>query len=296
MKRDLIFVFFGGTMTGVFGAGVARALAEHHLENRLQSIYATSVGAHNAAYLLSGQTAFLPAYYEDFSEHKLIHKSKVFKIFLQLIWRFFYPKAKLETLIDLDYLLDIEKHQKKLDLRQLSQSPVNFYIRVFNVDRRKEEYLDGRIGTWAKLKATSAVIPFYPRLVRINHQHYFDGDSLSLGIDPHLEKIIRDNKDKKIFLVLNFPEPTRTPWLSIVGNTMWTSLLFLYFRKKFVFRKLRLLTENKKLYQYENYPRVKIIAPDYNLLAYCTRKSELEKFYHHGLKKAEKIFRAEKLI
>ena len=50
-KPDCIFVFFGGAMSGVFGAGVVKVLQQMNFYNRIQRIYSVSAGAHNGSYL-----------------------------------------------------------------------------------------------------------------------------------------------------------------------------------------------------------------------------------------------------
>jgi predicted patatin/cPLA2 family phospholipase len=55
-KKDIIIISEGGCMSGVFGAGVFSAFQTFGLEERIDSIYAASAGAANAAFFLGGDT------------------------------------------------------------------------------------------------------------------------------------------------------------------------------------------------------------------------------------------------
>ncbi len=296
MKQDCIFIFFGGTMSGIFGAGVVTALQELNFYNRVHSIYAISAGAHNAAYFLAKDTKLgASIYYEDLIDNRFIMSSKL-KFLFEFIFNVFTNKAKIENLVDIDYLIDVEKNKKKLETEKISKSQIDFFIRCFNIDSKKEEYLDGKKDILKKLQATSAVVPFYPKLVNIKNKRYSDGDTLSKIIDPFLEKIIDKNNDKKIYLIFNNPVKNRNSIKSIVGNFFWTILLFCFFRKVFVLNKLNIISEMKKLQKYCKKPNINIIEPDFNFSPFCTNKSKLLELYSHGIEKTKKIIIETNLI
>lgn len=209
MKKDLIFVFFGGSMEGVFGAGVVTSLQKFNLYERIHSVYAISAGAHNAAYFLAKNTKLgSKIYYEDLLVNNKFIKNKKSKFLYELFLSLINKKTKLEKFIDIDYLIDIEKHNKKLNIEEVLKSKIPFFIRLFNTEKGGEEYLDGKTDIFKKLKATAAAVPFYPKKIEINKNMYCDGDTLSRIIDSDLEKLINDNPDKKIFLVFNNPKKT----------------------------------------------------------------------------------------
>lgn len=274
-------------MSGLFGAGVVTALQELNFYNRINSIYAISAGAHNAAYFLAEDTKIGSSiYYEDLIDSKFIKSSKL-KFLLEIVFK--KNKTKISKLVDIDYLMNVEKNKKKLNTEKISKSEIDFFIRCFNTESKKEEYLNGKKDIFEKLKATSAVIPFYPKLVKIKNKKYSDGDTLSKIIDPFLEEIINKNKHKKIFLVFNNPQKNRNSIKSFVGNFFWTILLFFYFKKGFVLNKINTISERKKLKKYCQKPNIQIIEPDFNFSVFCTNKSKLLELYSHGIEKTKKI-------
>ena len=294
-KKDIILVFFGGAMSGVFGAGVITSLKKLGLQKRVHSIYATSSGAHNAAYFITGDVQYADVYSEDLVNHSFIQRN-VFLFFSKLVLSLVKQNIKLEKLVDIDYLIQVEKEQKPLKEEKILQSDIDFFIRVFNVEDRKIEYLNGKKDTLQKLKATSAVVPFYPDLVEISGRKYLDGDTFSIGIDPELEKIIAKNKDKKIFLIFNNSDGKRGLSVKYVAWTfLWTGLLFLYFKRTFVFRKFKVFSEVKKMKYYSQYPNIRIIEPDFSVSSFCTNKEKLQRLYKNGLEKTKEIMREERL-
>jgi predicted patatin/cPLA2 family phospholipase len=287
MKKDLVFVFFGGTMTGIFGAGAVKALHQLHLEKRIQSIYASSAGAHNAAYFLAGNVRPVDIYYEDMSQGKFLRKKRIFPFVGKLIIHLFNPRLSLEKVLDLDYLLEIEEKKKKLDVTKIEKSEIDFWVRVFNVNSQKWEYLNGKKDVFKKLKATSAAVPFYPSLVRINHQDYCDGETLLPGLDAQLAKEIDNHPEKHFFLILNASSKEYFPFSSLIGNFFWTFFLFLYFGKTFVFQRLKNSQRKKRIEQYRHRPNVTFISPDFTFPVYCTSQKKLHRLYDNGFQKTK---------
>ena len=65
--KDIILIIEGGGILGVFGAGVLTAFQEANIYNRIKCIYATSAGAHDAAYFLTKQSKLGSSiYFKDF--------------------------------------------------------------------------------------------------------------------------------------------------------------------------------------------------------------------------------------
>ena len=291
-KPDCIFVFFGGAMSGVFGAGVVSALQQMNFYNSIQRIYSVSAGAHNGAYFLARNTDLGSSIYsQNLTGNRFIKYSK-FKFLFHFI--FCQNKTKIKPLIDIDYLMGVEKHQKKLNLQKISDSKIDFFVRVFNVRLQQEEYLNGKKNTFKVLHASSAVVPFYPHLVEIENQKYGDGEILSTIFDPALEKIIAKNNHQKIFLVFNAPVQKIFSFSALVHNFIWTILLFFYFKKSFVWRKFTFFCDRKKLKKYAQKPNVHILQPDFALCPLETDPSKLLKFHSHAVEKTKKFF-AEKI-
>ncbi len=288
--KDLIFIFFGGGMKGVFGAGVATTLEKLNLYDRIHSIYAVSAGAHDAAFFLARGTQIgSTIYYENLVINNKFIKNDKSKFFYKIFKGLLNKKNKMGKLMDIDYLIDVEKHKKTLEIKKISESKIPFFIRLFNSKTKKIEWVDGKTNIFKKLQAAAAAVPFYPHGVKIDGITYSDGDTLSEIIDPVLEKLINDNLNKKIFLILNTSKENRFSIISILEDFLWTILLLIFIRKKYVINKLNFLKEKRKLNKYCKFPNVKIIDPDFDVSEFCINKDEEFKLYQNGLEKTRKI-------
>lgn len=160
----------GGGMRGIYSAGAMSALADAGLADSFSHIYASSSGAINAAYLMSGQTDFVAAGY---AEH--LNKASPFIRY----WR-------LTKLVDIDYLVDsILKHPDfSLDVRAVVNSPTTLNIVVTDLQTAEAVEITSKdIAGWDAsgqafyelLRATSALPLFYGRAVEIAGGTYVDG-------------------------------------------------------------------------------------------------------------------------
>jgi predicted patatin/cPLA2 family phospholipase len=297
MARDLIFVFFGGSMSGIFGAGAATALQELDLYDRIHSVYGISAGAHNAAYFLAEDTRLGSSiYYQDLINDAFIKKGRGLQFLSKLILRLVNNNVKLEKLINMDHLISVEKHQKKLNVEKISRSPINFYIRVFNVAEKKEEYLEGKSDIFKKLLAGSAVVPFYPDLIEINSRLYADSLILSRIIDNHLAKMIGANKDKKIFFIFNEKVKSRLTVKKFLFNLFWSILLMIYFKKTFIFKKINIFAEYRKLRKYCRLSNLTVIEPEIDFSPACTNQDKLLELYANGMAETKRVMKAAGLI
>ena len=109
MKRDVILIIEGGTIQGVFSAGALSVFEKNNLYPRIDSVYAVSAGAHNAAYFLSHKTKEMEEIYHDFLSRKdkfmrrLSPKIVFNKIIRLLIWN------ETFDVMDLEYIENIER-------------------------------------------------------------------------------------------------------------------------------------------------------------------------------------------
>jgi predicted patatin/cPLA2 family phospholipase len=295
MKRDIILVLFGGTMDGVFGAGVVNAVQKANLYPRIHSIYSTSCGTHNAAYLLSENTSLgSKIYYEDLIENNFIKDNKL--LFLRKLYsHLFHGKKEIPPLIDMDYLMEIEKNKRKLDIKKISKSKINFYIRVFNIKKMQEEYLSGKTDILKKLNASAAIIPFYPKYVNINGKSYADGQVLSRIIDSSLDKVL-SKTNKKIIFIFNMPIKNYLSLNYLCANALWTLLLAMKIKDIRVIKKLNNISEYFKLRKYLKKSNVYLINSDIEISPFCNDKKKLIELYHHGINKTNKFLRENKLI
>jgi len=160
----------GGGMRGIYSAGAMSALADAGLADSFSHIFASSSGAINAAYLMSGQTDIVAAGYAD-------HLNKALP-FIRY-WR-------LTKLVDIDYLVDsILKHPEfPLDVRAVINSPTILHVVVTDLHSAEAVEITSKdIAGWDAsgkvfyelLRATSALPLIYGRAVEIAGGIYVDG-------------------------------------------------------------------------------------------------------------------------
>lgn len=160
----------GGGMRGIYSAGAMSALADAGLADSFSHIFASSSGAINAAYLMSGQTDIVAAGYAD-------HLNKALP-FIRY-WR-------LTKVVDIDYLVDsILKHPEfPLDVRAVINSPTILHVVVTDLHSAEAVEITSKdIARWDAsgkvfyelLRATSALPLIYGRAVEIAGRIYVDG-------------------------------------------------------------------------------------------------------------------------
>ncbi|MBC7189716.1 patatin family protein [Candidatus Aerophobetes bacterium] len=154
-------VLQGGGMRGVFGAGVCCALEELGYREGFDEVYGVSAGALNGAYFLSGQAAYgTTIYYQDINNRKFINFLRIKKI------------------MDIDFLINVIKKIKPLNLRKIEKSPTPLNVVLTRVS-------DGKACVFKStfymkdildiLKATAAMPLIYDIPVKIGDFYYLDG-------------------------------------------------------------------------------------------------------------------------
>ena len=291
--KDLIFVFYGGAMDGVFGGGVIRTLQKLNLYKRIHSMYGISAGAHNAAYFLSKKSVYANVYYEDLINENFVKNQK--KEFMKSLFKHFFNKRKrIRKIVDLDYLTKIEKDHKKLNIKQIKKSKIKLFIKVFDIKDKKSVYLEGYNNLLLKLKASSATVPFYPHTIEINKKEYCDAGILSEMIDSKIKELI--DSDKKVIFVINKPLKSLKSPHFLLGEFIWTLLLMIYFKKGFPIKKLRAFNNYSKFKKYAKKDNVFILDNDIDVSALCTDKQKLVELCKHGEKRTEEFLIKNKLI
>src|SRR3989344_179459 len=120
-------------MSGVFGAGVLTSLQEINFYDKIDTIYAGSAGAFNAAYFLTRQSKLGSSiYYEDLVDNFI----KPFNVPIgisQLFWnRYINQLHKINDVVNIDYIFEIIKHKKSLDTERLKKQSIKLYAKVLN--------------------------------------------------------------------------------------------------------------------------------------------------------------------
>jgi len=160
----------GGGMRGIYSAGAMSALADAGMAGSYAHIFASSSGAINAAYLMSGQTDLVAAGYADH-----LNRSSPFIRY----WR-------LNKIVDIDYLVDnILRHSESpLDVKAVIESPSILHVVVTDMYTAEPvEVTSKDVGGWDSsgnlmyelFRATSALPLIYGRVVEIDGRKYVDG-------------------------------------------------------------------------------------------------------------------------
>ena len=143
-------------------AGGALALVHLGLENAFDAIYATSAGAINASYFLSGQGDLgISIYFDDLTTGRFINP-----------WRFW-------KMVDVDYLFDeIVTCKKPLDVVRVLASHTRFYVTVMDIETGRASLIDTQktvTPLLSVIKASLALPVLYNRTVEVEGKRCLDG-------------------------------------------------------------------------------------------------------------------------
>jgi predicted patatin/cPLA2 family phospholipase len=160
--RKLALIVEGGGMRGVLSAGSLFAIDQMGFRGCFDEIYATSAGAVNAAYFLSGQGALgITVYFDD------------------ICCRRFVNPLRLSKIVDVDYVYDcIVRERKRLDEDAIRRAATPLFFSVTDVARGVNVLIDARRAPdpiSLVLKASSALPVLYNRVVRLQCGSYVDG-------------------------------------------------------------------------------------------------------------------------
>ena len=203
MDKFVIY-FAGGTMRGVFGAGVAMAFEKNDFYPRISAIYGSSAGAMTGAYFLARQTELgASIYYEDLGEKFISRKD-----FFIGVWQRFQdefiktvPKNKLHDALDIEYLMSVVKNKKHLDTQKIITQDIPLNVKLFDLDTHTIEYIDVRRPDILEiLKAGVNVFPYVHECSVINGKRYIDAANMDIiGLDLLRQK----HPNEKIIIVMN---------------------------------------------------------------------------------------------
>lgn len=192
--RKLGLVVEGGAMRGVCSAGGVMALAHLGYSDIFDEVYATSAGAMNASYFLSGQgEQGITIYFDDCTTRLFMNPLRVWKI------------------MDVDYLFDqVVTRVKRLDVDRILASPTKFFVAVIERPTGQGLVLDAkatRSPLLQVLKAATALPVLYNRAVDIDGRQCIDGGLANpVPIEPALASGCTD-----ILVLLTRPAEFRYP-------------------------------------------------------------------------------------
>lgn len=206
-ENEKIIVYLGGgAMSGCYGAGVLKGLYDKSLVNSIESIYAGSVGAINAAYLLSGQAEIGPTIYFEDLQKDFIFPWNIFIGTFDLIKNRFIKRIKKKeahNVVDINYVYEILSKIKPVNLDAIKNNPVNLYIKILNIDTGETEYKNFRdCPELDLLRASITIKPYFFEETIINGKCYVDATIKEpLGIEYLLNKY----PNRKIVVIINEP-------------------------------------------------------------------------------------------
>ena len=290
MNNKIILYLGGGSMSGIFGAGVVTSLQKMNFYDKIEAIYAGSAGVMNGSYFLAGQSELgSSAYYEDLTQN-FISPLHVPIGIIQRFWNKYINELsikKIRNVVDIDYIIDIIKNKKQLKIKNIKKQKIKFYAKLLNVSNGNIDYVDvKRYDTLTILKAAISIAPYYFPSQKIKDGKYIDGTIKEpIGLRYILNKHIKN----KIVVVINEPimrgfrHYAKNFLEGLVASSMHKSLFkFFIEREKSVRNDIKLAL---------NDGRVLLIHPPKNnpTLPKTTDYSKLMATYKMGIKEAEKI-------
>lgn len=299
IKRDIVLICPGGAMAGIFGGGIFTAFEEANLYPQIKTIYAGSSGALNAACFLSRQTRLgASIYLDDLTEDKFIKPKHILLAYWQRLVKYFkkdYQKD-LVSPIDLDYLFDILKNKKKLDIEKILKSKIEFKVVVTRLKDLEIRIFNGKTTNILKLlKASANLIPYYSHSIEFHRKRYIDG----LIIDPiFISSIIEKLKPEDKVIVINNT--------SIKRNFLWDIksffegiIAYCMFRKDGMYKIFA--ERNKKFKQglklIKKHKNIYLISPPKDkTIGSTTDREKLLTTYNSGIKIGKEFLKKHKWI
>ncbi|MBS3086924.1 patatin-like phospholipase family protein [Candidatus Pacearchaeota archaeon] len=274
MDDKVILYLGGGTMSGVFGGGIVTGLEEGNIYNKIESVYGSSAGAFNAAYFLARESRLGSLIYlDDLTDGRFIN-----------FGRMLMGKSNG---VDIDYLINVSKNIKVLNIGAIRSQPVPFFIKLFNNKTGEIEYHDGKTETLSKIKSSASLFPFYWDPEK---QNFIDaGVREAIG----LEHLISRHPENRIVVAINH-QPRLT--LSYISQQYFTGALAQLRRADLPFLRYareKVLAFKKDLDRALKDERVLLVHPpkESRTLPLTRDRTKLLETYDMGIKEAGKILR-----
>lgn len=203
MDKFVIY-FAGGTMRGIFGAGVAAAFEKSNIYPRVKTVYGASAGVMIGAYFLAQQTELgASVYWENLGSNFISYKD-----FFVGAWQRFQhefikpvPRNKLRDALNIEYLMSIVKNEKRLDIQKIISREIPLNVKLFNLGAHAIEYVDARRpDIFEILKAGVNVFPYVHEISIIDGKSYIDAAIMDIvGLDFLKQR----HPNEKIIIVVN---------------------------------------------------------------------------------------------
>ena len=203
MDKYVIY-FAGGTMRGVFAAGVAMAFERNNFYLRITAVYGASAGAMTGAYFLARQTELGASIYLENLGSNFIS----FKGFWIGVWQRFQNKfikcvhqKDFYDALNIDYLMRIVKNNKCLNFQKIISQDIPLNVKLFNLDSHLIEYIDVRRSDILEiLKTAVSPFPYIHEVSIIDDKRFIDAAIIDIiGISLLTKK----HPNEKIIIVMN---------------------------------------------------------------------------------------------
>ncbi len=289
MNEKVVLYLGGGGMSGVFGGGVVSGLEKMDIYNKIKAIYSCSAGIFNGAYFLTKQCAFGASIYWEELAHGFIRRRNMPIGALQRFWNAYMSPIRHESIRNVmfaDKLLEVAKHQKKLDLEIFKNQPIPLYAKMLNTKNMELEYIDIRQGdTLHLLKSGISAIPYY--YPGPDNGKYVDA---AIKEPLGLEYILKENPNNKVIAIFNltihrhFGHHIKNFIEGVVADTMYPGALKKCFMK-------REGSVRKSLEVAQNNERVLLVHPtkDNLVQSWILDEYKLKNLHAKGMQAAENI-------
>lgn len=293
MKKKAILYMGGGVMLGVYGAGFVSKLEKENAYEKIEAIYGSSAGVMNAAYFLSHQARLGSSIYTEDLVDNFLFPANLPIGTAQRLWNryvFQIPREKMKNVVNIDYVLDIIKNKKPLNIKRISKSKIKFFIELLNlktgeIDRKKFNIKNA----FDLFRAAITVVPYYFRAKRINNHLYVDA-SIKQVID--FKYLLKKYPEHKIIFVLNVKTKrgrrhyVKNILEGVVADSMYKSSLYEIYKER-----EDLLHQD--LMELKKYDRVLLIHPPRDIPAkpQTVDKKKLQRTFNMGFSDAKKFLK-----
>ncbi len=290
-KRKIVIYFAGGTMSGIFGVGVAMAFQKKNIYPHIKAIYGSSAGIPTGAYFLSRQSKKLATIYWEEAAEKFISKKNFFIGFFQrFIKRFlkFVPGGKMRDALNFEYLINAVNHRKPFDKNMVINQDIPLFAKLFDIDRRKIDFVDVRNGNIIKIiKIGIRAFPYVSKIIPFNKKRYVDAGILDV---IGLESLKERHPNDRIILVINGSQ--KSSIIDKIKQVFGGKFMEWMFDDPILF-KLHLLVEDnftKDISDAKKDSLVSIISPPkkLNFGSITTNPKKLKKAYRAGIRKGRR--------
>ena len=270
MKKNGL-VLEGGGMRALFTAGVLDAFLEKSL--CIDTMVSVSAGALFGVNYVSQQKGRAVRYNIKFAgDKRYMSLRNWFKTGNVLDKKFAY--------YDLPMKLDV------FDEKKFSESNINFYIVLTNIETGKAEYIliKDVFAQMEYLRATSA-LPFASKIIKINGKKYLDGGITDPVPIDYCKKIGCD----KLIVVLTRPKgkykEDKLNWLFKIVYKKYPKLIERLVNMENDYKKTL-----KKIIELEDKGEIFVIRPDevLDIGRLETNKEKIKEIYNKGLEKGRK--------